>query len=95
MNISYTSEAVTDLARLRQSIVSKNPVAAQSTAREILTGIDKLKMFPNMGVQVLQASKSELIRDFFVGDYIVRYLLPTDQIVVLRLWHEKENQKDI
>ena len=95
MKISYTPEAIADLSRLREFIEIKNPVAAQRIANELLIGIDKLKVFPKMGIQVLRAPQPELIRDLFVGNYMIRYLIKDDNIIVLRLWHGKENEKDL
>jgi len=95
MKIGYTPEAIEDLSRLRDFIETKNPVAAQRIAKDILVGIGKLKIFPKMGVQVLRAPKPELIRDLFIGDYTARYLISNDQIVVLRVWHGKEIEKGL
>lgn len=95
MKISYTPEAIADLSRLREFIEIKNPVAAQRVASELLIGIDKLKVFPKMGIQVLTAPQPELIRDLFVGNYTIRYLIKDDEIIILRLWHGKENEKDL
>lgn len=95
MKISYTPEAITDLSRLREFIEIKNPVAAQRIGNELLIGIDKLKVFPKMGIQVLRAPQPELICDLFVGNYTIRYLIKDDEIIVLRLWHGKENEKDL
>ena len=74
MKIRYTPEAIDDLDRLREFIEIKNPVAAQRVAKELLLGIDKLKIFPKMGVEVLRAPQPGLIRDLFIGNYTVRYL---------------------
>jgi len=94
MKISYTPEAIADLSRLREFIEIKNPVAAQRVANELLIGIDKLKVFPKMGIQASRAPQPELIRDLFVGNYTIRYLIKDGEIIVLRLWHGKENEKD-
>ena len=55
MKIRYTPEAIHDLDLLREFIEIKNPVASQRVAKELLLGIDKLKIFPKMGEQVLRA----------------------------------------
>ena len=95
MKIRYTPEAINDLDRLREFIEIKNPVAAQRVAKELLLGIDKLKIFPQMGVQVLRAPQPELVRDLFIGNYTVRYLIAKEELIVLRLWHGKEIEKDL
>jgi plasmid stabilization system protein ParE len=95
MKIRYTPESIKDLHRLREFIEINNPVAAQRIAIQLLAGIEKLKLFPKIGVQVLRAPQPESIRDLFIGNYTVRYLITTDEIIVLRLWHGKEIEKDL
>ena len=95
MKIRYTPEAIHDLSRLREFIEIKNSVAAQRVAKELLLGIDKLKVFPKMGVQVLKAPQPELVRDLFIGNYTVRYLIAKEELIILRLWHDKEIEKDL
>ena len=95
MKIRYTPEAIHDLDRLREFIEIKNPVAAQRVAKELLLGIDKLKIFPKMGVQVLRAPQPELVRDLFIGNYTVRYLIAKEELIILRLWHGKEIEKNL
>ena len=95
MKIRYTPEAIHDLDRLRKFIEIKNPVAAQRVAKELLLGIDKLKIFPKMGVQVLRVPQPGLIRDLFISNYTVRYLITKEELVILRLWHGKETEKDL
>ena len=95
MKIRYTPEAIHDLDRLREFIEIKNPVASQRVAKELLLGIDKLKVFPKMGVRVLRAPKPELVRDLFIGNYTVRYLTAKEELIILRLWHGKEIEKDL
>ena len=95
MKTRYTPEAIHDLDRLREFIEIKNPVAAQRVAKELLLGIDKLKVFPKMGVQALRAPQPELVRDLFIGNYTVRYLITKEELIILRLWHGREIEKDL
>lgn len=94
MKIRFTPQAIDDLARLREFIEHKNPVAAQRIAHELLTSIAKLKVFPKIGVSVLRAPQPELIRDLFAGDYTIRYLIDTEELNILRIWHDKEIEKN-
>lgn len=92
MRISYTPEAIDDLKRLREFIVVKNPLAAQRVATSILKGISQLKMFPYLGVEVQQAPNPEMVRDLIIGNYITRYLIRSEKIDILRVWHHKEER---
>jgi plasmid stabilization system protein ParE len=95
MNLRFSPEAVDDLVRLRDFIEEKNPSAALRIARDLLLGMEKLKVFPEIGLKVDRAFEPQRIRDLFIGTYTVRYLIGEDEIVILRLWHSKEHEKDL
>lgn len=94
MIIKYTPESLGDIARLREFVAKKNPLAARRISLELQEGVEKLKLFPNIGLPVLKAPNPELVRDLYIGKYTVRYLVSEKQIIILRLWHEKEIEKD-
>ena len=95
MKISYTQEAIADLERLRSFIEPKNPFAARRISSELLDGIGNLHAFPKMGLPVARAPDPDTIRDLFIGQYTLRYLLDKDHVVILRIWHGKEVEKDL
>jgi plasmid stabilization system protein ParE len=95
MSLRFSPEAVGDLARLRKFIEEKNPAAAQRIARDLLFGMEKLKVFPEIGLKVDRAFEPHRIRDLFIGKYTVRYLIGDGEIVILRLWHSKEHERDL
>jgi len=95
MRVGYSPESIGDLIRLRDFIKDKNPVSAQRIANELLDGINKLKLFPKIGLPVLRASDPQSIRDLYIGNYTVRYLIGNNEIYILRMWHGKEIEKDL
>ena len=95
MNLRFAPEAVEDLVRLRMFIDERNPSAAKRIAKDLLFGMEKLKVFPEIGLKVERAFEPQRIRDLFVGNYTVRYLIGDGEIVVLRIWHGKEHEKDL
>jgi len=95
MIVQYTPEAVSDLERLHEFISAKNPFAAQRVAGELLKGINKLLTLPKMGIPVTCAPDPSLIRDLFVASYTVRYLLADETIYILRVWHNKEAERNL
>jgi plasmid stabilization system protein ParE len=91
----YSADALLDLERLHDFIAEENPAAAHHVARELLDGIRGLRRFPRMGKRVATAPGQlapEEIRDWFTGDYIMRYLILDDRIAILRVWHGKEER---
>ena len=92
MKISYTPEAIDGLKRLKKFIEVKNSLASQRVATSILKGISQLKTFPYLGVEVQQAPNPEIVRDLIIGNYIIRYLIRSKKIDILRVWHHKEDR---
>ena len=95
MKIRYSPEAVTDLQRVVEFVENKNPFAARRIAIDLQEGVDKLKQFPEIGLPVMNAPDPSQIRDLFINDYTVRYLITDDVIYILRIWHDKENERNI
>jgi toxin ParE1/3/4 len=91
VNLVYSAEAIDDLIRLREFIAVHNPHAANRIATELLTRIEQLCAFPEMGKQAPQ-SPTPLIRDFIFGHYIVRYAIHSEAITILKIWHHYENR---
>lgn len=95
MKIKYSIDAIEDLQRVVEFVETKNPFAARRIAIDLQEGVAKLKQFPKIGLPVLKAPDPELIRDLYITNYTVRYLITDDMIYILRVWHNKENEKDL
>lgn len=93
--IYYTDKLLSDLVRLRKFITENNPIVANRIAGELKQGISKLDAFPHCGVEITNAPEPRSIRDLFIGNYTVRYLVMGGNISILRLWHDRENQRNI
>ncbi|RKZ99842.1 MAG: type II toxin-antitoxin system RelE/ParE family toxin [Gammaproteobacteria bacterium] len=94
MKLFYTPEAISDLQRLKTFIEVNNPLAAKKASLNLREGIDKLVTFPKIGLPVSKAPDPQVIRDLYVSNYTVRYLIQKQVITILRIWHNKENEKN-
>lgn len=92
MRLVYSREALADLIRLRAFIAGKDPASAARVATEIVTRMDYLRTFPDMGRAVYLAPEPQAVRDAVFGSYVVRYTVHEDAIAVLRIWHHFENR---
>ena len=95
MKLAFSREARGDLVRLRAFIAKHDPAAAERLARRLIQGIERLLRNPRLGRRVTVAPDQmapEEIRDWVVGSYVVRYLIVDQRIVVLRIWHGKEQR---
>ena len=96
MRLFYTPEAIADLQRLHDFVAEKHPLAARKIAIEIQDAAGRLKAFPRIGLPVSRADDPDLLRDLYIGHYTLRYLLsPPRSIHVLRIWHNKEVERDL
>lgn len=89
MKLSFTASAGRDLLRLRDFIEPKNPQAAQKASSQLMKNIQTLVDQPNMGVPV---EGLEDFRELVARDYIVRYRLLPSEIVIVKIWHGKEDR---
>ncbi|WP_188151600.1 type II toxin-antitoxin system RelE/ParE family toxin [Teredinibacter waterburyi] len=89
MKVTYTARAGRDFIRLRDIIRKKNPQAAQKASRQLKKNIDALVSQPQMGTPV---EELEDFRELVARDYIVRYRVLSDEIVILNIWHGKEDR---
>jgi len=95
VKLAFSREARSDLVRLREFIAAHDPSAAERVARRLIREIDRLMRFPRLGRRVIAAPgelSPEEIRDWLVGSYVVRYLIVGDRVIVLRVWHGKEQR---
>jgi plasmid stabilization system protein ParE len=94
MRLIYTPEAVQDLVRLRAFISQWSPAAAARIAKQLVSRIKYIRQFPEMGVKVPEAPDPEAVRDAIFGKYIVRYIVHTDVVAILRIWHHLEDREE-
>jgi len=93
MRLEYTDKAVGDLIRLRRFIEEHDPQAANQMAARLMEGIALLRGQPQLGHPVVLAPDPESIRDLVLRDYIVRYAVTSKRILILRIWHHREDWK--
>ena len=87
MKLQFTHKAQDDLIRLREFVAYKNPQAAKKISLHLKESILNITNHPNMGVDV---EENKQLQDLVRSDYIIRYTLRTNTIIILRIWHTKE-----
>ena len=95
IGVRYSPESIEDLQRVVDFVEVKNPYAARRIAIDLQEGVSRLKQFPQIGLPVIKAPDPEKIRDLYVSDYTVRYLITDETIYILRVWHNKEIEKSL
>ncbi len=90
----WLPEAAADLERLRLFLQPLNPQAAQRMARRILEAVKLLKRHSEAGRPVEDPTGfRDLVIPFGGRGYVLRYRsLESGEIVVVKVWHEREER---
>jgi plasmid stabilization system protein ParE len=87
--IVLSPDAVADVERLRTFLDQVNPEAARRAMAAILTAIERLQEFPDLGMPTSDADIRQMVVRFGASGYIVRYtvIAATADILITRIWH--------
>ena len=92
MRVRWTVEARSDLVRLFEFLAPVNRQAAARAIRSLRAAPARLlRDNPRLGPQ-LEDFASREVRRLFVGEYELRYEIRGEVIIVVRLWHMRENR---
>lgn len=89
--VQRTSAAEADLVRLWLHIANHKPDAADRHIRRIEKACEGIADFPARGRA--RPDLGEGVRRLVVGDYVVFYELVNDIVVVLRVFHGREDSE--
>jgi plasmid stabilization system protein ParE len=89
MQLQFTRSATRDLTRLREFIARHDPRAAARVSNRLSRIIRLLTDQPGLGQSVEELPET---RDLMAGDYVVRYTVRDEYVVVLRVWHGREDR---
>jgi plasmid stabilization system protein ParE len=91
MEIEWTRVALTDLERVYTFLAVVNDHAAARRYAALVDAPLRLLSNPRLGRRVDDILGRE-VRRIFIGAYELRYEVKADVIVVLRIWHTRENR---
>jgi plasmid stabilization system protein ParE len=89
--LRWTSKAHSDLVRLHEFLRPVNPQAAGRVVRQLVAGAKRIPAHPRLGTRLREFEPRE-VRRVLVGDYEIRYELTEKDVVVLRLFHTREDR---
>jgi len=93
--IEWLFDAIKDVARLREFIKKENPFAAKKAGRRILDATNLLSKNPEAGMPS-QDEDCEEFRDLYApfgqGGYTVRYRIKQQSVIIVRVWHSREER---
>jgi plasmid stabilization system protein ParE len=89
--LKWTSKALSDLARLYDFLAPVNRQAAARAIKALTAAPARLLEHPRIGARLEEFAPRE-VRCILVGRYEMRYEVQETRIVILRLWHTRENR---
>ncbi len=85
--------AVHDLTRLREFIQPHNPKAATNAAQCIIKAANLLLDNPYLGHPMENMPEfNQLFIPFGQNGYVIRYRIDNEKIIILRVWHTREDR---
>ena len=91
VTVSWTSKAVDDLARLHEFLAPVNPRAAHRAVQSLVAAAGRIAESPRLGERLDRYEPRE-VRRVLVGRYELRYEVRGAEVVILRLWHTREDR---
>lgn len=91
MTIRWSAEARDDVDRLVDFIAAYDHLLAGEIERELEQAPKKLLDFPRRGSRLSEFDPRE-VREFRVRSYLMRYELFGTDIIVLRIFHAREDR---
>jgi plasmid stabilization system protein ParE len=91
VKVVVSRHAFADIGRLKHFLETKNPAAANRAGIAIADAIRSLEYFPNRGRPSGPPGVRELIVPFGHSAYVLRYAVSDELVVVLRIWHGRED----
>ena len=94
--IIWSLQARDDLQDIVSFIAADNPVAAQSFGFRLMSKVDVLVDFPQLG-RVVPEENDEAIRELIIRPYRIVYQVLADgqTVAIARIWHGARGEPEI
>ncbi len=93
--INWLPGALQDTARIREFLRKENPLVIKKASQRILSAIDILTKNPEAGMPSSDED-CEAFRDLYApfgrGGYTIRYRFKQQTIIIVRVWHSREER---
>ncbi|EGF92802.1 plasmid stabilization system family protein [Asticcacaulis biprosthecium C19] len=91
MKIQWSSAANRDLVRLAEFLKPVNPRAAAQVVLNIIVAVEKLADYPEIAPRI-EGHDDRDIRSLMIGDYNLHYEIKGDLLLIVRIWHGREDR---
>ena len=94
LSLVWSATARADLIRLHAFIQPNNPRAAKQSSEKILKAARLILDNPAIGTPIEGRHDYELFTPFGQNGYILRYQIIEQKIVILKIWHSREDRNN-
>jgi plasmid stabilization system protein ParE len=91
MALRWTRAAYGDLQRIHEFLAPVNPVAAVQSARAVVARARRIPAQPRLG-EKLSGFGTREVRRVLVQKYEIRYEVAGSDIIILRVFHTREDR---
>jgi plasmid stabilization system protein ParE len=91
MEIQWTGKALSDLVRLHEFLAAVDRRSAARVIQALVAAPSRLRQFPRVGEKLDQFKPRE-VRRLLVREYEIRYEIVEHGVIVLRVWHTREER---
>jgi plasmid stabilization system protein ParE len=91
VTIRWTKRASRDVGRLSGFLAPVAPAVAASVAQLLTSAPNRLLGFPRIGERVESYMVKE-VRKLSVNQYVMHYEIKDNEILILRIWHSREDR---
>lgn len=91
MKVLWTTAAWADVDRLHAFLVEREVESADALFDKLANSPDRLRNFPRRGPRLSEYDPRE-VRELRVGQYVLRYELVANDVLVLRFFHAREDR---
>lgn len=85
MQIVWSEQAIADLAEIRDYIEQDKPQAAARVAAHLLSSVEHLAEFPQLGKHGRRPNTRELV----IPPYVITYRVKSNRLEILSVWHAR------
>ena len=89
MPLTFSREAIEDLAAIQDYIGNQNPAAASRVAVQLLAACDRLEYLPERGRPGFVAGTREITG---IWPYVIVYRIRFDGVEIIRVWHGAQDR---
>ncbi len=83
MQIFWTERAISDLSEIENYIAQDKPEAARRVAAHLVSSVEHLAEFPQLG----RAGRRPGTRELIIPPYIITYRLCAERLEIISVWH--------